>query len=208
MTRVARKQKVDTSEFAVCREPIFIGLDIMLRNTCVIGIDKDGKKVIDALWSTDLKKIPRQNFYFEKFLELISQYENAYYGFEDYAYAKSIKNSRSTFSIGEVTGMFKLHIYRARLPGYIFGIGQIKKFFTGSGNAGKDVMIEQLEKTVDWVPDVGEHRTKKRRDNLSHQADAYAIALMVRGCVTGITNGLNVQQVGWLESHVSRGFEI
>lgn len=205
MARVARKKEIDTS--------VFIGADIMLRSTCIVGIDNTGAKIIDQSWETTLQKIARQNFYYEKFLALISHHENAYYGFEDYAYAKSIKNSRSTFSIGEVTGMFKLHLYRARLPGYIFGIGQIKKFFTGNGNANKELMIAQLFKMVDWVTlpsnvaQIGA-MTKKRRDHLSHKADAYAIALMVRGCVTGATTGLNTQQTQWLEAHDGRGFEI
>ena len=202
MVRIARSKQ--ESDKPGC--DIYIGLDIMLRNTCICGLDIKGERILDETWDTDLKKIPRQDFYYAKFIELISRYPNASYGFEDYAYAKGIKNSRSTFSIGEVTGMFKLHVYRARLPGFIFGIGQIKKFFTGNGNADKNKMIESAREMVDWLPEIIQVKTK--RTFFSHKVDAYAIALMVRYFISGGLSKLNKQQESWLEAHSVREFGI
>ena len=186
-------------------EDRFVGLDIMLRNMAQVTINEEGDIIASTLWETSLKGIQRVNYYYEQFIEFISLHENVFYGVEDYAYGMGAKKSRSTFSIGEVSGTIKLHLYRARLPCMIFGIGQIKKFFTGKGNADKDMMINQAASMTHHIimPD-----KKTHKDKMSHIADAYAIALMVRYYSTGIISKLNTEQVKWLEAHNVREFEL
>jgi len=183
----------------------FFGLDIMVRNAGIVAVDVNGKKIFAEVWNSPEKGIKRVNFYFEKFLELIAQYPHAYYGLEDYAWGKGGGNSRSTFTIGEITGTYKLHLYRARLPLFIFGIGQIKKFFTGKGNAPKEHMLEKGLEYIEWLEPP---KLKKDCDKVSHIIDAYAISLMTRYYACGGTSLLNTEQIKWLEAHNAREFEI
>lgn len=184
---------------------VFFGLDIMVRNAGIVGINAEGDKVISEIWDCPLKGIKRVNFYYERFLELISQYPNAYYGLEDYAYGKGGKNSRSVFTIGEITGVYKMHLYRTRMPLFIFGIGQIKKFFTSSGNAPKEDMIDKALDMIDWIPTP---KLKKDINPISHIADAYAISLMTRYYACGSTSTLEAAQISWLEAHNAGEFNI
>ena len=185
--------------------PIFFGLDVMMRNAGIVGIDVNGDKVIAETWDCPYKGIARVNFYYETFLDLISKFPSAYYGIEDYAYGKGGSNSRSTFSIGEITGTYKLHLYRSRLPLYIFGIGQIKKFFVGKGNCGKDMVVDQALTMVSFIPTP---QNKTQLNKVSHLADAYAISLMTRYYTCGGTSNLDSKQIRWLGEHNARDFEI
>ena len=189
----------------VTQKAVFFGLDIMVRNAGIVGINIEGDKVISEIWDCKVRGIERSNFYFEKFLNLIAKYPQAYYGIEDYAYGKGGGNSSSVFTLGEITGTYKVHLYRARLPLYIFGIGQIKKFFTDNGRAQKEEMIEQARELVDWIP---HPRIKGDIPVISHTADAYAISLMTRYCACGSVSGLSTLQAKWLEAHNAREFEI
>lgn len=189
----------------ISTQTVFFGLDIMTRNAGIVGINVDGDKIVSEVWDCPTKGIQRLNYYFERFLELIAQYPSAYYGIEDYAYGIGGKNSRSTFTVGEITGTYKLHLYRARLPLYIFGIGQIKKFFTSSGVASKEDMINRALEMVEWIPTP---KLKKDIPTVSHIADAYAICLMTRYYACGSIVALDSSQISWLEARNAREFAI
>ena len=68
-----------------------------------------------------------------------------YISFEDYAYEKANEgNSNSIFQIGEFCGIYRRHFYLQGKGIITYGIGQIKHFATGNGDAKKVAMCESM----------------------------------------------------------------
>lgn len=68
-----------------------------------------------------------------------------YVSFEDYAYEEANKgDSNSIFQIGEFCGIYRRHFYLQGKGIVTYGIGQIKRFATGDGQAKKVAMCESM----------------------------------------------------------------
>lgn len=61
---------------------------------------------------------------------------------EDYSYNSQGK----VFNIAEMTGITKLELFKREIPISLVAIKNIKKNFTGNGNAGKDLMYASFVK--------------------------------------------------------------
>lgn len=185
-------------------EQVFWGLDIMVRSVAAVGIRTDNTKIF-SLWIGKDKGLLREYFYYEHLIQLLKEYPNSVFGMEDYAYGKGGQNSRSVFTLGEITGIFKLNLYQRHYPTYVFGIGQIKKFFTGYGNAQK---IDMISAASGMTSHITIPIKKNALEEMSHLSDAFAIANMTRFYSSGIVTGLSELQRRWLETHNAGEFII
>ena len=109
-----------------------------------------------------------------------------YVAIEGYAFAAK----GQVFNIAEATGVLKYYLHYGEIPFIIYQPGEVKKFFTGKGNAKKPEMRERLE--VDFNVNLDEYFGMK--DDASPSADlvdAFAIMLMLRN---NLSLGINTDK--------------
>lgn len=65
---------------------------------------------------------------------------------EDYAFSRST----AAFSLGELGGVVKVGLREHGIPFVVVGTGQLKKYATGKGNAGKGLVLACAVRAADY----------------------------------------------------------
>lgn len=89
---------------------------------------------------------------------------------EGYSYGSK---SNRLFDIGENGGLLKHKLWKANLPFDLYAPGEIKKFYSGKGNANKDLMYEKFKEFE------GINLGDKSDSPVSDIVDSYAIARLL-----------------------------
>lgn len=126
----------------------------------------------DELHFAKLKGMERLGMLATGVLEVVRQYGPQHIGIEGYSYG-SKWNHESMYSIGTVLRYF---LWQEDWPYLEVAPGSVKKFATGKGNCGKDLVMKEVYKN--WGFDTN-------NDNLS---DAYTIALYTMFFNEGVVN--------------------
>jgi len=80
----------------------------------------------------------------KKIIKILLQFNVNKIGIEGYSYGYGTENPGRVFDIAEALGMLKFLLIENNIQIYVFPPKQIKKFFTGNGNASKVLMIERF----------------------------------------------------------------
>lgn len=121
---------------------MFVGFDLSLTGTGIVSIDSNYKIIDKIRLSVPQKGIERLFHLENKFLDFIesinSKSKIKLSFIESPAYGVSEGN---LFNIGEINGIFKLHLFKR---GYIFLFAaptQVKKYCVGKGKGNKDLIL-------------------------------------------------------------------
>lgn len=99
-------------------------------------------------WESDIERFQRVAQWVSSIVKL---HKITKVGIEDYSYNSKGK----VFNIAEMTGIVKLELFKWKIPVTPIAISDIKKQFTGKGNAGKDQMYASfLSRTGVNLPSV------------------------------------------------------
>ena len=124
----------------------FLGVDPSLRSTGYCYKDADENYVVGRIKSGSLRNAPRLSYVLGSFREIVEEASLQHtdflsVGYEDYA--MGIRGGRS-FSIGELGGVLKLHLWASRVPIMLIPPTSLKMFATGKGNADKPDVIQAV----------------------------------------------------------------
>lgn len=140
---------------------MFLGLDISLTGTGLTLIDSEYTIIKMELLSVPDKGTERLFFLEQKFIDLLQKEDITFACIEGPAY----KDTGKIFQIGELTGIFKLNLFKLSIPYIIAAPLQLKKYISGTGKAITKQLI-----MLDIYKNFG---VEIRDDNL---ADAYGLS--------------------------------
>lgn len=157
-----------------------VGIDASLTNTGIVIYDAE----TETYWST---VVTSQKTGVRRLIDIHNQVVSCLTGadlivIEGYAYAAA----NQAHQLGELGGVLRVMFHESGIKWIEVAPHQLKKFVTGSGNAGKDVMLQQVYKR--WG---AEFKT-------SHEADAYALA-RIGAAYLGQVAGLTALQLDVVE---------
>jgi len=148
-----------------------IGLDLSLCNTGWVVLNNLGVVVdFGTITPKKLRMANRLYYIMCNIKKILKVYKPDVAIIEGYAYSP---NANMAFSIGELGGVIKVILYVNKIQYIIAAPKTVKKFFTGNGNASKDLMKKYAKK--DW----------NNEFNTEHEVDAYAMALLGHFAVVG-----------------------
>jgi len=140
---------------------VFLGLDISLTGTGLTIINKDYSIKKMELLSVPVIGTERLVFLETKFIDLLKDEEIVLACIEGPAY----KETGKIFQIGELTGIFKINLFKLGIDNIIAVPLQLKKYISGVGKSiTKQLIILDIYKNFN---------VEIRDDNL---ADAYGLA--------------------------------
>jgi Holliday junction resolvasome RuvABC endonuclease subunit len=108
------------------------------------------------------------------FRTLIESLEPSHVAVEDYAFGQGT----SAYTIGEVSGLFRLIVYHSRIPFRLYTPGEIKIAAAGSGNATKSEVLAAARSRYGY--DFGEFTHGSCDDVSFDLSDAFSIADLLR----------------------------
>lgn len=112
--------------------------DLSLTSTGYYILDTKKPFADEGLIKTNLKGVPRLA-YIEKEIDfLIDKYRKGLVVLEGYSYGS---RGRATFSTGELGGIIRLLLFKKKIDHLIIPPTCLKKFITGKGNSGKELML-------------------------------------------------------------------
>ena len=108
----------------------------------------------------------------------------SFVGMEDYATSKTKKDSGSILQIAEFCGGIRYMLYTRGMGIINFGIGQIKRFATGNGDAGKpDMCIAFANEYPDWYPSEIFAKLHQYESPHNDLCDAFWMCEILRNCM-------------------------
>jgi len=122
---------------------MIMGIDQSLTETGFCIIEK-GKIIEQGIIKPKTSGVKRLQEIRNKLLTIIDKYKPTIIALEDYAYGT--RNSRATFSMGELGGVLKLAFLDKNQNYCIIQPALLKKYVCGKGNAKKEQMLLQAYK--------------------------------------------------------------
>jgi len=167
---------------------IALGIDLSLTGTGLVVLDED-KLIYSECFKPKNKSGSRRLVEIRcKISKTLKEYAPALVCLEGYSFRS---RGRAVFQIGELGGIVRVLLYESDLHGsdlYESGIkwleiapSQVKKFATGKGNSGKDLILQQVYKR--WGQEF----------ETSDEADAFVLA-KIGTILLGHKEKLTVQQ--------------
>jgi crossover junction endodeoxyribonuclease RuvC len=139
----------------------FIGIDPSLTGTGLVALNEKNEVQYKGVFHTKERGIERL-IQINKYVQnKLSKYIPENICIEGYSFGS---RGRATFSIGELGGVLRIGFYENDYEYYEIAPTSLKKFVTGKGNCGKDLILREVYKRWGFETDC------------SDIADAYGLA--------------------------------
>lgn len=171
---------------------MILGLDLSLNTMGFCLLDEKGKVIKKGTFNATSTGLTRLSEIAEAITKILLGYPDIDWVIEE-GYAFQPFATNNTFSIGEAGGVVKLMIYQMGFPLLLVPPKQMKKFFTGNGNAKKPEIWETIRNKhglkVMIIESVGKKEKPAMLEEMKkldrkkvfyfateHEADAYGLA--------------------------------
>lgn len=155
-----------------------IGLDLSLTHTGLVVLENGVVRAYATIVPKKLRGVKRLSYIRKELKKVLIAYNPKLAVIEGYAYSP---NANMAFSIGENGGIVKRLLYLREINYLIVAPKTLKKFFTGNGNASKDLMDTYAKR--DWGA----------KFETDHEVDAFGLAMLGHYALDEV-NGTDKQQ--------------
>lgn len=140
---------------------VVLGLDPSLTGTGLSVVDNDNLLFSECYKPKNKKGPQRLIEICHKISEVIDAYQPELICLEGYSFGS---RGRALFQIGELGGLIRVMLHKTGIKWLEITPSQVKKFATGMGNCGKDIILQQV------------YRRWGMEFKTSDEADAFVLA--------------------------------